>query len=51
MKQKKSVIESVKSYFLNRKSKNSKDVDEHEKLKNELEQKKLLGEKEGKYSD
>lgn len=51
MKQKKSVIESVKSYFLNRKSKNSKDIDEHEKLKNELEQKKLLGEKEGKYSD
>ena len=51
MKQKKSVIESVKSYFLNRKSKNSKGVDEHEKLKNELEQKGSFGEKNEKYSD
>ena len=51
MKQKKSVIESVKSYFLNRKSKNSKGVDEHEKLKNELEQKRSFGEKNEKYSD
>jgi hypothetical protein len=51
MKQKKSVIESIKSYFLNKKSKNSKDIDEHEKLKNELEQKKSLGEKNEKYSD
>ena len=39
MKQKKSVIESVKSYFLDRKSKNSKEISEQENLENSANQK------------
>ena len=39
MKQKKSVIESVKSYFLDRKSKNSKEISDQEILENSANQK------------
>lgn len=51
MKQKKSVIESVKSYFSNKKSKKLKEIDEQEKIESEVKQKKWLWEKERIFSD
>ena len=51
MKQKKSVIESVKSYFSGKKSKKLKEIDEQEKIESEVKQKKWLWEKERVFSD
>ena len=39
MKQKKSIIESVKSYFLNRRSKHFKELDDQETLEGDVKQK------------
>lgn len=52
MKQKKSVIESVKSYFLDRKSKNSKEISDQEILENSANQKIIKWwEKDKQHSD